>query len=79
MRDGGPGNYYVRCDNCAASSDDRLKDTAVELWNRRADSARIEALERALREVISVSDRDTDIYKRARALLGDAKEASNGE
>jgi hypothetical protein len=30
---------------------------------------RIEALEKALREVISVSDRKTDIYDRARAAL----------
>jgi hypothetical protein len=32
-------------------------------------AARIERLEAALREVISVSDRKTDIYDRAKALL----------
>jgi hypothetical protein len=43
----------------------------IELANARK---RIEALEKALREVISVSDRKTDIYDRARAAL-DGKNA----
>ncbi len=38
----------------------------MELANARK---RIEALEKALRDVISVSDRKTDIYDRARAAL----------
>jgi hypothetical protein len=39
------------------------KETCFEAANR------IERLEAALREVISVSDRRTDIYDRAKALL----------
>jgi hypothetical protein len=35
---------------------------------------RIEELEAALREVISVSDRKTDIYDRAKAVLGEKKD-----
>ena len=35
---------------------------------------RIEELEAALREVISVSDRKTDIYDRAKAALGGKKD-----
>jgi len=33
---GGPGNHYVRCFVCQASSDDASRERTVELWNRRA-------------------------------------------
>ena len=35
LLNGGPGNHYVRCDDCLASSNDVGRDLAVELWNRR--------------------------------------------
>lgn len=33
---GGPGNCYVRCTKCKASSNDVSRDRATELWNTRA-------------------------------------------
>ena len=45
--------------------------TTHHAFNQAAD--RIEQLEAALREVISVSDRKTDIYDRAKAALGGKK------
>ena len=35
---------------------------------------KVTQLEKALREVISVSDRKTDIYDRAKAVLGEKKD-----
>lgn len=32
---GGPGNCYVRCTKCKASSNDVSRDLATELWNTR--------------------------------------------
>lgn len=53
-----------------------LREAANRHNNYRCDEAadRIETLEKALREVISVSDRKTDIYDRAKAALGEKKE-----
>ncbi|WP_313349367.1 Lar family restriction alleviation protein [Paracoccus sp. (in: a-proteobacteria)] len=33
---GGPGNFFVQCQRCAASTDDGSQERAVECWNRRA-------------------------------------------
>jgi hypothetical protein len=33
---GGPGNHFVRCSVCRASSDDMSRDRAIAAWNRRA-------------------------------------------
>ena len=57
---------------------DCLKSAAAELERMRDDStalrARLAEVEGALREVISVSDRKTDIYDRAKAALASAGE-----
>lgn len=37
LLNGGPGNYFVRCDDCSASSNDVQKDHAVQLWNTRSE------------------------------------------
>jgi hypothetical protein len=34
---GGPGNWFVQCQWCMASTDDGSIDRAIERWNRRAD------------------------------------------
>lgn len=52
--EGGPGNAYVQCTGCKASTDDRSRERAVELWNRRDaqnKAAAREALEEAARDV----------------------------
>jgi hypothetical protein len=36
---GGPGNHFVKCDGCGASSDDRSIEGAAGVWNRRADAS----------------------------------------
>ena len=33
---GGPGNVFVQCQWCMASTDDGSKERAIERWNRRA-------------------------------------------
>lgn len=44
LHSGGPGNYFVRCDDCFASSNDVHKDHAVALWNTRATTAAAQPL-----------------------------------
>ncbi len=44
---GGPGNHFIQCQRCAASTDDGSQERAVECWNRRADlcaSGQVQAL-----------------------------------
>ena len=46
---GGPGNVFVQCQWCMASTDDCSKERAIERWNRRTpdptlDLAKVEAL-----------------------------------
>lgn len=33
---GGPGNHFIQCRGCRATSDDLHMDTAIAAWNRRA-------------------------------------------
>ena len=58
-------------------------DAAAALERMRDDStalrARLAEVEGALREVISVSDRKTDIYDRAKAALASAGEVQDDE
>ena len=47
MLGAGPGNYFVQCTACHASSDDGSRERAVPAWNTRADptQARVAELE----------------------------------
>lgn len=35
---GPPGSYYVRCNQCLATGDDRNREAAIAVWNRRVPS-----------------------------------------
>ena len=50
-----------------------MNDAVYHPWVYKDAADRIEQLEAALREVISVSDRKTDIYDRAKAVLAEEK------
>lgn len=82
--DGRPGMEGIAvCDNTDAahwkSECGRLRDSndslRAALARAEAAEARVKALEEALREVMSVSDRKTDIYDRARAVLEEKPDA----
>lgn len=36
---GGPGNNFVGCTQCKATTDDGSKERAIAAWNRRVDTA----------------------------------------
>ena len=33
---GGPGCHYVRCEGCSTTGPDRLRESAIAIWNRRS-------------------------------------------
>lgn len=54
-----PGGFFVECQSCAASTDERpLLADAVELWNRRAQPA----------EEVQVEAKSVTVHKRIDAL-----------
>jgi hypothetical protein len=53
---GGPGNHFIQCKGCRATSDDRHLDSAIAAWNRReAATALSEAENERLREALTPS------------------------
>lgn len=51
---GGPGNHYVRCDHCLASTDDGSKERAIAAWNRRQSPEGVEVKPSAILSQIAL-------------------------
>lgn len=41
---GGPGNFFVQCEECRSAGDDGSEERALAAWNRRADDAELATL-----------------------------------
>lgn len=62
---GGPGNHFIQCKGCRATSDDRHLDRAIAAWNRREAAT-------ALSEAKAENERLREVLKPFANMLPDS-------